>query len=333
MILRPFAPTSHLQLRRGLPGVQTAALPAPIALTIGNFDGVHLGHQAILKTLVQQARERGLVPTVLGFEPHPRAWFARRRGHPDDIPAPLSNLRDKLTLLAEQGVEQVILARFNEALASLSPEAFVQQGLQAGCQTRWLMVGQDFRYGARRAGDIATLHEQCKAGNIELQVMGDVIDQGERVSSSGVRHLLAMGRIEEAARALGRWPGLSGRVIHGAKLGRTIGMPTLNLRVPAGPAALTGILVVRVHGLADRPLPGVASLGRRPTVETDGRLLLEVHVLDWRGDAYGKLVRVDYLHKLRDERRFDGLDVMMQAMADDERQARAWLASHPTLLT
>jgi riboflavin kinase/FMN adenylyltransferase len=332
MILRPTTLAHTLQLLRGLPGVQTAALAQPCALAIGNFDGVHLGHQAILKALVESARERRLVPTVLAFAPHPRAWFASRRGHPDDIPAPLSSLRDRLTLLAQQGVEQVILARFNEGLASLAPEAFVQQGLRAGCQTRWLMVGQDFRYGARRAGDIATLHEQCKASGIELHVMGDVIDQGERVSSSGIRHMLALGRIDEARQALGRWPGLTGRVIHGAKLGRTIGMPTLNLRVPPGPAVPSGILVVRVHGLADRPLPGVASLGRRPTVETDGRLLLEVHVLDWRGDAYGKLVRVDYLHKLRDERRFDGLEAMMQAMADDESQARAWLASHPTLL-
>lgn len=333
MLFTPPASTSllpALHLVRGMPGLQSAVLRQQTVVTIGNFDGLHLGHRALLDQLVDRARERGLTPAVLSFEPHPRRWFAEQRGQVDAVPAALTGLRERVRLLCEAGIKQLILARFNRAMAQCEAQRFIEDGLLRGLGARELFIGADFRFGAKRQGDVALLQSYVgKLGLDAVRAIDDVCLESHRISSSAVRSALALGDLPLAARLLGRHPGHEARVIHGAKLGRNLGFPTLNLRLPAGPPALTGILVVRISGLDDQTRYGVASLGRRPTVEANGRPLLEVFVFDWQGNAYGKLVRVEYLHKLRDELQFNSLNELVQAMQQDLAQARAWLAAVP----
>jgi len=302
---------------------------APCALTIGNFDGVHLGHQAILARVRQEARARGLVPAVMTFEPHPREYFATLNRRPELAPTRISGLRDKLQALAAAGIEQVVVERFDARLAEMSANAFIEDLLVAGLQTRWLLVGEDFRYGHKRSGDIDLLREAGLAHGFEVCTLADITDrQGHRISSSEVRTALAVGDLDRAAQLLGQPFHISGHVIHGQKLGRELGFPTMNLRVAPRCATRSGIYVVRVVGLRDRPLPAVASLGVRPTVEDRGRVLLEAHLLDESLDAYGKLVRVEFLHKLRDEEKFADLPSLTAAIAQDAQNARAYFAVH-----
>ncbi|AMG88477.1 bifunctional riboflavin kinase/FAD synthetase [Bordetella parapertussis] len=301
----------------------------PCALTIGNFDGVHLGHQAILARVRQEARARGLVPAVMTFEPHPREYFATLNRRPELAPTRISGLRDKLQALAAAGIEQVAVERFDARLAEMSANAFIEDLLVAGLQTRWLLVGEDFRYGHKRSGDIDLLREAGLAHGFEVCTLADITDrQGHRISSSEVRTALAVGDLDRAAQLLGQPFHISGHVIHGRKLGRELGFPTMNLRVAPRCATRSGIYVVRVLGLQDRPLPAVASLGVRPTVEDRGRVLLEAHLLDESLDAYGKLVRVEFLHKLRDEEKFADLPSLTAAIAQDAQNARAYFAVH-----
>lgn len=302
---------------------------APCALTIGNFDGVHLGHQAILARVRQEARARGLVPAVMTFEPHPREYFATLNRRPELAPTRISGLRDKLQALAAAGIEQVVVEHFDARLAEMSANAFIEDLLVAGLQTRWLLVGEDFRYGHKRSGDIDLLREAGLAHGFEVCTLADITDrQGHRISSSEVRTALAVGDLDRAAQLLGQPFHISGHVIHGQKLGRELGFPTMNLRVAPRCATRSGIYVVRVVGLRDRPLPAVASLGVRPTVEDRGRVLLEAHLLDESLDAYGKLVRVEFLHKLRDEEKFADLPSLTAAIAQDAQNARAYFAVH-----
>ena len=315
-----------LRIYRHLP---PASRRAPCALTIGNFDGVHLGHQAILDRLRHVAGARDLVPTVMTFEPHPREYFATLNRRPELAPTRISGLRDKLAALARAGIEQVVVEHFNARLADMSANAFIEDLLVRGLQTRWLLVGEDFRFGRKRSGDIDLLREAGMMHGFEVHTLADVTDNnGHRISSSEVRTALAVGDLERARHLLGQPFHISGHVVHGAKLGRQLGFPTMNLRVAARCAARSGIYVVRVLGLADRPLAAVASLGVRPTVEDEGRVLLEAHLLDETLDAYGKLVRVEFLHKLRDEEKFPDLPSLTAAIADDARQARAYFAVH-----
>ncbi|MFC3339116.1 bifunctional riboflavin kinase/FAD synthetase [Paracandidimonas soli] len=301
----------------------------PSAVTIGNFDGVHLGHRAILSCLRAAAAEHSLCPTVMTFSPHPRAFFARRAQRPELIPTQISSLRDKVALLAGEGIEQIALVRFNQAFAELSPETFISRLLVDGLNTRWLLVGEDFRFGNKRAGDIALLRQAGERYGFSVQTIADVTDSHERrISSTDVRTALAVGELERARALLGAPFRISGHVIHGRKLGRTIGFPTLNLRVPDPCAARSGIYVVRVHGLADEPLAGVASLGVRPTVADGGALLLETHLLDRSLDAYGKLASVEFLRYLRDEEKFPDLPTLTAAIASDVRGARDYFAIH-----
>ncbi|CCJ49386.1 bifunctional riboflavin kinase/FAD synthetase [Bordetella parapertussis] len=301
----------------------------PCALTIGNFDGVHLGHQAILARVRQEARARGLVPAVMTFEPHPREYFATLNRRPELAPTRISGLRDKLQALAAAGIEQVAVERFDARLAEMSANAFIEDLLVAGLQTRWLLVGEDFRYGHKRSGDIDLLREAGLAHGFEVCTLADITDrQGHRISSSEVRTALAVGDLDRAAQLLGQPFHISGHVIHGRKLGRELGFPTMNLRVAPRCATRSGIYVVRVLGLQDRPLPAVASLGVRPTVEDRGRVLLEAQLLDESLDAYGKLVRVEFLHKLRDEEKFADLPSLTAAIAQDAQNARAYFAVH-----
>lgn len=301
----------------------------PSAVTIGNFDGVHIGHQAILRRVHQQATQHGLAATVMTFEPHPRAYFARRGQRPELIPTQISSLRDKVTALARHHVKQLVLERFDQTLADMSAQDFIEQLLVHGLNTRWLLVGEDFRYGHKRSGDIALLRTAGKQYGFEVETITDIVDDSDyRISSSQVRTALATGNLPRAAHLLGHDYRISGHVIHGQKLGRTIGYPTLNVRVPPQCAARSGVYVVRVHGLAPEPLQGVASLGVRPTVSHNGRLMLEVHLLDCKVDAYGKLACIQFLQFLRDEEKFPDLPTMIAAIDNDVQGARDYFAAH-----
>ncbi len=295
----------------------------PCVLTIGNFDGVHRGHQALLSSLVAEARSHGLASCVLTFEPHPREFFAAGKAPPVRI----ANLRDKLEALADLDIDRVCVAHFNQSLARTAPEDFVVRILAEGLHTRRLLIGDDFRFGARRGGDFALLQQMGPALGMTVRAMPTVLEDGQRISSSLVREALAAADFRRVAHLLGRPYRLSGRVIHGRKLGRELGFPTLNLRFPHGRPALAGVFVVAVQGVVPgRTLPGVASLGTRPAVENDGRPLLEVHLLDWQGDAYGKLARVEFLHRIRDEAHFDSLEALSRKIAEDEAAARRFFA-------
>jgi riboflavin kinase/FMN adenylyltransferase len=318
-----------MKVFRGLPNDRARA---PCALTIGNFDGVHRGHQALLSHVTASARRLGLEAAVMTFEPHPREFFARRSGDLSKAPARIANLRDKLESLSEAGVDRVIVEHFNEHFASMSPREFTEKVLVEGLHVKWLMVGDDFCYGARRAGNVAMLAEAGKEYGFEVHSLPAVLHDATRISSSAVRTALAAGDFDATRALLGHPYSMSGHVIHGAKLGRTLGFPTLNLRVAHRPA-LAGIFVVQVHGLAEQPLPAVASLGVRPTVEDAGRMLLEVHVFDWNQPCYGKLVRVEFLRKLRDEEKYVDLPTLTAAIDRDAQQARAWFAQRRSALT
>jgi riboflavin kinase/FMN adenylyltransferase len=277
------------------------------ALTIGNFDGVHRGHRALIERVTAKARELAVSSCVLTFEPHPREFFAHERA-----PARLARLRDKLELLAAAGVERTHIARFNARFAALSAERFIEDVLKKGLGVRWLLVGRDFRFGARRAGDFASLQNK----GFDLEAMPDVQEGGERVSSSAIRAALADGDFARAERLLG------GRVAHGAKLGRELGFPTANI-VLRHPSPLSGIYVVDAGARG----PGVASVGRRPTVNPVDVPLLEVHLFGETRDLYGEHLQVRFHKKLRDERKYEDLGKLRDAIARDAAQAREYFAA------
>ena len=321
-----------MQVFRGLPRAQDARTGC--ALTIGNFDGVHRGHQAMLALLTNEARHRGLPACVLTFEPHPRDHFARLSGRPELAPARISTLRDKLSELRRCGIDHAVIAPFNQAFAGQAPQAFIDDVLLRGLHARYVLVGDDFTFGAKRAGNYAMLDQAGSANGFDVARMLSYEVHGLRVSSSAVRDALASGDMTRAQALLGRPYSISGHVLHGRKLGRDLGYRTLNLRFAHARPAAHGIFAVRVQGLADGPLPGVASLGVRPTVESAGQVLLEVHCLEWPASlgedgGYGRCVQVELLHKLRDERRFDNLAELQDAIAQDGWQARQWLAARP----
>ena len=293
-------------------------VPAPAVLAIGNFDGVHLGHAALIKHLADVARNCRLVPTVLTFEPHPREFFA-----PDSAPTRLTTLREKLELLSECGAQQAMICPFNACFAALSADAFIEQVLVRGCQVRHLIIGDDFRFGRGRAGDFAVLQAAGQHYGFTVEAMGSVMLDGERVSSSAVRQALVTGDMQHAARLLGRPYIIDGQVLHGQKLGRQIGFATANLRIKHNPLPLSGVFAVEVSGLGDQPLPGVANLGIRPTVDGT-RPLLEVHLFDFDRDIYGAHIAVRFVHKLRDEQRFSNIDALKAQIAADAAAARAF---------
>jgi riboflavin kinase / FMN adenylyltransferase len=325
------------------PGIAPAC-----ALTIGNFDGVHRGHQAMIALLRSEAAHRGVPSCVLSFEPHPRDYFAALAGKPELAPTRIATLRDKLTELERCGVDQAVILPFNAALASLTPQAFIDDVLVKGLKAKYVLVGDDFRFGAKRAGDYATLDAQGALKGFDVARMQSYEVHGLRVSSSAVREALAQGRMQDAAKLLGRPYSISGHVVHGRKLGRELGkdsdLPggfrTLNLRFSskthAWKSAASGIFCVRVHGLGEQALNGVANLGIRPSLDANdvngGRVLLETHILNWPASlgaehGYGKIIRVELLHKLHEELKYDGLDDLTQGIARDVVAARAYFAS------
>lgn len=318
-----------MKVFRGLPN---AAARAPCALTIGNFDGVHLGHQALLGRVRAAASQLGLEAAVMTFEPHPREFFARKMGDPSKAPARIANLRDKLQSLSDNGIDRVIVEHFSAPFAALTPQQFTEQVLVEGLHVKWLMVGDDFCYGSKRAGNVAMLMEAGQRYGFEVHTLPTVMQGDLRVSSSAVRLALAAGDFAQAEALLGHPYAISGHVIHGQKLGRTLGFPTLNLRVSHRPA-LSGIFIVQVHGLAEQPLAAVASLGVRPTVDDSGRVLLEVHVFDFAANCYGKQVRVEFLHKIRDEEKYTDLPTLTAAINNDAAIARRYFAQRDGAVT
>lgn len=296
----------------------TRPVPSPVVLAIGNFDGVHLGHAALVKCLTEAAFRLGLPPTVLTFEPHPREFFS-----PASAPARLSTLREKLELLAESGISQVMISRFNAAFAQLTADEFIQQVLVAGLRVRHLIIGDDFRFGRGRTGDFQHLQAAGERLGFSVEAMGSVTVGDERVSSSGVRRALARGDMEHAARLLGRPYVIDGQVTHGDKIGRQLGFATANLRIKHNPLPMAGVFAVEVSGLGPQPLSGVANLGIRPTVGGT-RPLLEVHLFDFNRDIYGAHISVRFVHKLRDEQRFPNFDALKAQIAADAAAARAY---------
>ncbi len=296
-------------------------LGTPHAVTIGNFDGLHLGHQAMLARLQDVARSRGLPSCVLSFEPHPREFFT-----PEQAPARLSSLREKAECLQRHGIDRLHVFRFDRAFSALSAEAFIEQVLGTTLQARYVLVGDDFRYGAKRAGDFALLETLGHSIGFDAEFLPTIEVAGERASSTAVRQALAAGELEHAARLLGRPYSISGRVVHGDKLGRDIGFPTANIQLKHNRPPLLGIFAVELYGLNGEPLPGAASLGKRPTVKNpDAVPVLEVHLFDFNAEIYGRRVRVDFLHKLRDEEKYPDLDSLVAQIRRDVDNAKHFL--------
>jgi riboflavin kinase/FMN adenylyltransferase len=293
------------------------------ALTVGNFDGVHRGHAAMLARVVAQARTLGVPACVLTFEPHPREFFS-----PAAAPARLTRLREKLELFARAGIDRTHVARFDAKLAGLAPDRFIDEVLVAGLGVAWLLVGKDFRFGARRAGDFAVLERAAPERGFALEAMPEVTEGGERVSSSAVRAALAAGDLRRAGRLLGRPYSMSGRVVHGDALGKPLGFPTANI-VLRRRTPMSGIFVVEAElEETQRRLRGAASIGTRPTVREHAQPLLEVHLLDFDGVLYGKHLRVTFLEKLRAEQKFNGLEALRAAIAADVTRTREYFAEH-----
>jgi riboflavin kinase/FMN adenylyltransferase len=301
-------------------------LAASTVLTIGNFDGVHRGHQALLAHLIATARGCGLPAAVMTFEPHPREFFS-----PDTAPARLSTLREKLEAFAAAGVDEVYAVRFNTAFAALSAEAFVQSVLRDGLHVRQLIIGDDFRFGARREGDFAYLQAAGRAqgdAGFAVETMPTVLHAGERVSSSAIRSALAAGDFGKAETFLGHPYAIAGQVVHGRKLGRQLGFATANIRIRHNPPPMQGVFAVQVSVGNQAPLPGVANLGLRPTVNAGGLApLLEVHLLDFTGNLYDAHLHVAFLQRLRPEMKFADLTALKQQIAQDVLAARTFFSS------
>lgn len=297
-----------MQLIRGMHNIRPEHRAC--VATIGNFDGVHLGHRAILEALRQQAYELGVRVCVITFEPQPREFFQGKKA-----PARLTNLREKLTLLEENGVDQVLCLPFNEKLQNLTPDEFVMNVLVNGLEVRYLIVGDDFRYGLERKGDFAHLRSMGDQHGFEVCDTRTVSIDMDRISSTRIRGELAESNMSGAEKLLGRPYTLMGRVVTGQQLGRKLGFPTANIRVCRKRLPITGVFAVRVW-LDGRCHDGVANLGVRPTVNAEVPML-EVHLLDFQGDLYGHTLRVEFVEKIRSEKKFDSLDALQAAIADD----------------
>ncbi|WP_028449041.1 bifunctional riboflavin kinase/FAD synthetase [Chitinibacter tainanensis] len=308
-----------MQVIRGTP---TSPLP-PSALTIGNFDGLHLGHQAVLQRLSALARAQGLCSVVMTFEPHPRELFT-----PQAAPARLTSLREKIELLRACGIDYLIVQRFSRAFAALSAEQFRDDIIVKQINARQVLIGDDFRFGAKRAGDLALLqaHPQLRCESLPTQAEGS-----NRISSTAVRETLAQGEMALAQKLLGRPYAISGRVVGGEQLGRQFGFPTANIQLKHNRPPLLGIFVVEIHGL-ERSYQGVASLGFRPTIHGgDPTPKLEVHIFDFARDIYRQHLRIDFLHKLRDEEKYPDFDTLIAQIGVDCQQARDWFAAQTTV--
>lgn len=307
-----------MQLVRGLHNISRRHRGC--VLTVGNYDGVHLGHQQMIGVLKSRAAELRSAATVLVFEPSSKEFI-----DPEGAPPRLTRWREKCLALAAQGVERLVTLRFDECIRAMTPRAFVDELLVQRLGTRHMVVGHDFRYGSNAIGTIETLSAAALKHGFGVEEIAPFVFDGVRVSSTAVRERLEYADYAGAARLLGRPYRMMGRVVHGRQLGRTLGFPTANLRLMRRKSPVWGILAVRVLGIAAHSLPGVASLGTRPTVNGT-EPLLEVHVFDFSGDLYGRAIEVEFVAKLRDEVKFDSLDAMMVQMRIDGAEARNLLS-------
>lgn len=307
-----------MQILRGLYSPDTN----PIAVTIGNFDGVHLGHQALLDELRAVAQQRGLKTAVVIFEPHPREFFT-----PQQAPVRLTSLREKLEQFREIGVDRVHVCRFNAHFAKMSAADFVH-ALSEKMHAKFVLIGDDFRFGSGRVGDFALMEKVGSQRGFDVRAMHSVLHDGVRVSSTAVRAALADGKIRLAREYLDRPYSISGRVVHGDATGRKLGFPTANLQLKHNQPPLKGIYVVEVHSDGLGVLQGVASLGVRPTVKQDAKPVLEVHLFEFDQQIYGRHLRVEFLEKLRDEEKYPSLEALTRQIALDVENAKQWFREH-----
>ncbi len=303
-----------MQVFRHIPATNDGA----IALAIGNFDGMHLGHQTLLKRLIEVANAKNIIPAVMTFEPHPREFFT-----PLNAPSRLCNLREKLEYFIEAGVQKTFVCAFNQRFSAISAQAFMDEMLRKKMQVNTILVGEDFRFGAKRTGTVADF----KVNGFDLIDFAPVNFANERISSTRVRDALSYGNLQLASELLGRAYSISGKVVHGAKRGRELGFPTANIHIKHERPALTGVYAVKLSAaqFQGRQLGGlnaVANLGVRPTIAGVPKLSLEVHILDFNEDLYGRHVHVEFLHKIRDEMKFSGLDALKAQIAQDIVVAR-----------
>ncbi len=294
----------------------------PVALTIGNFDGVHLGHQALLNELRAVAQARGLQTAVVIFEPHPREFFT-----PQQAPARLTSLREKLEFFAALGIDRVQVCRFNAGFAKMSAVEFIH-ALHAKLSAEFVLIGDDFRFGSGRTGDFALTEKIGAQLGFAVHAVRSVKHDGVRISSTEIRAALLAGQMREAQRYLGRHYSISGRVVHGDGLGRKIGYPTANIQLKHNRPPLSGIFVVQVHAEGLGVLQGVASLGVRPTVKHDAKPVLEVHLFEFEQQIYGKHLRVEFLQKLRDEEKYPDVETLTRHIALDVEHAKKWFEQH-----
>ena len=294
----------------------------PVALTIGNFDGVHLGHQALLNELRAAAQARGLQTAVIIFEPHPREFFT-----PQQAPARLTSLREKLEFFAALGIDRVQICRFNAHFAQMGAADFINV-LHEKLFAKFVLIGDDFRFGSGRTGDFALMEKIGAQLGFAVRAVRSVKHDGVRISSTEIRAALLAGQMREAQRYLGRHYSISGRVVHGDGLGRKIGYPTANIQLKHNRPPLSGIFVVQVHAEGLGVLQGVASLGVRPTVKHDANPVFEVHLFEFEQQIYGKHLRVEFLQKLRDEEKYPDVETLTRHIALDVEHAKKWFEQH-----
>ena len=294
----------------------------PVALTIGNFDGVHLGHQALLNELRTAAKTRGLQTAVVIFEPHPREFFT-----PQKAPVRLTSLREKLELFSGLGIDRVHVCRFNESFSRMSAAQFIN-ALHEKLSARFVLIGDDFRFGSGRGGDFALMEKIGAQLGFAVQSVRTVAHDGIRVSSTAIRAALTAGELRTAQRYLGRHYSISGRVVHGDGMGRKLGFPTANIQLKHNLPPLSGIFVVQAHAEGMGVLQGVSSLGVRPTLKRDKKPVLEVHLFEFAQQIYNKHLRVEFLQKLRDEEKYPDVETLTRHIAQDVEKAKSWFEQH-----
>lgn len=307
-----------MQIFRGLYSPDTQ----PVVLTIGNFDGVHLGHQALLNELLSAGKELGLPAAVMIFEPHPREYF-----DPQQAPVRLTSLREKLELFDSLGMDRVHICRFNANFAQMNAVEFIN-ALHEKLFARFVLIGDDFRFGSGRAGDFSLMQEIGAMHGFAVKAVHSVKQDGVRVSSTAVRAALAAGQMRTAQRYLGRHYSISGRVVHGDGMGKKLGFPTANIQLKHNRPPLSGIYVVNAHAEGHGVMQGVASLGVRPTVKHDGKPVLEVHLFEFSQQIYGKHLRVEFFQKLREEEKYPDVETLTRQIAMDVVNAKKWFEQH-----
>jgi riboflavin kinase/FMN adenylyltransferase len=311
-----------------------AAVGTPLALAVGNFDGVHRGHRAILAAGKEASRERGLALAAMTFNPLPRELFAKLRNDASFAPPRLTSATEKLAAFVESQVEHVFIPRFDATFAAQSPGDFISALVKM--EVKWLIVGEDFRFGAKRVGDAETLRRAGAHYGFTVETMSDIVNGADKISSTAIREALRAGRLDVAGRMLGRRYTIVGRVTHGKKLGRTLGFPTANITLTRRKPALSGVFAVQcqlvtrglegvagVVGIKDgKILNGVANLGTNPVVSVDGHHHLEVFLFDFAADVYGQRLACTFIEKIRDEQNFESLDALCRQIDDDVSKAK-----------